>query len=139
MILILIYVDDILITGPNSGELEKFISEFSKTFALKDLGILSYFLRIEVSYVKDCIYLSQKKYIKDLLSKADMLNCKGCDTPIVTGSKLQKKEKGYLGQYIKDVTSYRSLVRGLQYLVLTRPEIAFVVHKLSQYVTTPTL
>ena len=58
MILILIYVDDILITGPDNGELEKFISEFSKTFALKDLGILSYFLGIEVSYAEDCIYLS---------------------------------------------------------------------------------
>ena len=88
MILILIYVDDILIIGPDNGELEKFISEFSKTFALKDLGILSYFLGIEVSYAKDCIYLSQKKYILDLLSKADMQNCKGCDTPIVTGTKL---------------------------------------------------
>ncbi|KAH9646461.1 retrovirus-related pol polyprotein from transposon RE2 [Citrus sinensis] len=111
MILILIYVDDILITRPDN----------------------------EVSYAKDCIYLSQKKYILDLLSKADMQNCKGCDTPIVTGTKLQKEVKGCLGQYIEDATSYRSLVGGLQYLVLTRPEIAFDVHKLSQYVTAPTL
>ncbi|KAH9680669.1 retrovirus-related pol polyprotein from transposon RE1 [Citrus sinensis] len=111
MILILIYVDDILITGPDN----------------------------EVSYAEDCIHLSQKKYILDLLSKADMQNCKGCDTPIVTGTKLQKEVKGCLGQYIEDATSYRSLVGGLQYLVLTRPEIAFVVHKLSQYVTAPTL
>ena len=139
MILILIYVDDNLITGPDNRELEKFISEFSKTFALKDLGILSYFLGIEVSYAEDCIHLSQKKYILDLLSKVDMQNCKGCDTPIVTGTKLQKEVKGCLGQYIEDATSYRSLVGGLQYLVLTRPEIAFAVHKLSQYVTTPTL
>ncbi|KAH9652499.1 hypothetical protein KPL70_027119 [Citrus sinensis] len=58
IILVLIYVDDILITGPDSGELEKFILEFSKTFALKDLGILSYFLGIEVSYADDCMYLS---------------------------------------------------------------------------------
>lgn len=84
MIFVLIYVDDILITRPDSGELEKFISKFSKTFALKDLGILSYFLGIEVFYADECIYLSQRKYIKDLLSKADMLNCKGCDTPMVT-------------------------------------------------------
>ena len=93
-------------------------------FALKDLGELSYFLGIEVSYVKDDIYLSQRKYIGDLLSKADMLECKGCDTPMVTGSKLQKKAKCYLGQYVEDPTGYRSLVGGLQYLVLTRPEVA---------------
>ena len=139
IILVLIYVDDILITGPNSGELKKFILEFSKTFALKDLGILSYFLGIEVSYADGCIYLSQRKYINDLLSTANMLNCKGCDTPIVTGLKLQKEVKGYLGQYVEDATSYRSLVGDLQYLVLTRPEIAFAVHKLSQYVTALTL
>ena len=100
-------------------------------FALKDLGTLSYFLGIEVAYAQDSMYLSQRKYIKDLLNKADMLECKGCDTPMVTGYKLQREVKGHLGQYIKDATSYRSLVGGLQYLVLTRPEIAFVVHKLS--------
>ena len=55
MVLVLIYVDDILITGPNSDELEKFISDFSKVFALKDLGRLSYFLGIEVSYAKNNI------------------------------------------------------------------------------------
>ena len=68
-----------------------------------------------------------------------MLNCKRCDTPIVTGQKLQKEVKGYLGQYVENTTGYRSLVGGLQYLVLTKPEIAFVVHKLSQYVTALTL
>ena len=108
-------------------------------FALKDLGELSYFLGIEVSFIKDDIYLSQRKYIRDLLSKAGLLECKGCDTPMVTGSKLQKKAKGYLGEYVEDPTGYRSLVRGLQYLVLTRPEIANAVHKLSQYVSALTL
>lgn len=68
-----------------------------------------------------------------------MLECKGCDTPIVTGSKLQKEVKGYLKQYIEDTGDYMSLVGGLQYLVLTRPEITFTVHKLSQYVAAPTL
>ncbi|KAH9725758.1 retrovirus-related pol polyprotein from transposon RE2 [Citrus sinensis] len=139
IIFFLIYVDDILITGPNSAELEQFILEFSQVFALKDLGKLSYFLGIEVSYAADNIYLSQRKYIRDLLSKADMLECKGCDTPMVTGVKLQKEAKGHLGQYVEDPTGYRSLVGGLQYLVLTRPEIAYAVHKLSQYVSAPTL
>ncbi|KAH9667538.1 hypothetical protein KPL70_021080 [Citrus sinensis] len=139
MIFILIYVDDILITGLNNAELEQFISEFSKVFALKDLGELSYFLGIEVSYVKDDIYLSQRKYIRDSLSKADLLECKGCDTPMVIRSKLQKKAKGYLGQYVEDPTGYRSLVGGLQYLVLIRPEIAYAVYKLSQYVSAPPL
>ena len=65
LILILIYVDDIVITGPNTTELERFIVQFNTTFALKDLGILSYFLRVEVLYDAGCIYLSQKKYVRD--------------------------------------------------------------------------
>lgn len=108
-------------------------------FALKDLGKLSYFLNIEVSYTENDIYMSQRKYIKDLLNKADMLDYKGCDTPMVTRTKLQKEAKGSLGQYVEPATSYKSLIGGLQYLVLTRPEIAFTVHKLSQYVYAPTL
>ena len=105
MILVLIYVDDILIKGPNSDELEKFFSNFSIKYEL------SYFLGIEVSYAKNNIYLSQRKYIRDLLSKADMLYCKGCDTPMVTRTKLQKKSKGSLGQHVEDATSYRSYWR----------------------------
>lgn len=81
----------------------------------------------------------KKKYIKDLLRKVDMLDCKGCDTPMVTRTKLHKEVKGSLGQYVEDATSYRSLIGELQYLVLTRLEIAFAVHKLSQYVSTLTL
>ncbi|KAH9650410.1 retrovirus-related pol polyprotein from transposon RE2 [Citrus sinensis] len=109
MIIVLIYVDDILITGPNTAELE------------------------------DCMYLSQRKYIRDLLSKVEMAECKGIDTPMSTGSKLQKIVQGELGYYLEDPTHYRSIVGGMQYLILTRPEIAFAVKKLSQYVAAPTL
>ncbi|KAH9793691.1 retrovirus-related pol polyprotein from transposon RE1 [Citrus sinensis] len=139
MIMVLIYVDDILITGPDSAALETFITELSRVFALKDLGNLSYFLGIEVLYDAGCIYLSQRKYIRDLLSKVQLLECKGIDTPMSTGIKLQKETSGHLGQYITDPTHYRSIVGGMQYLILTRPEIAFAVNKLSQYVSTSTL
>ncbi|KAH9752513.1 retrovirus-related pol polyprotein from transposon RE1 [Citrus sinensis] len=141
LIMVLIYVDDILVTGPNSEELDSFIQQFNIVFALKDLGRLSYFLGIEVLYGQDCIYLSQKKYIRDLLAKVDMLECKGVTTPMCSGkdSKLQKVVKGELGYYVEDATHYRSIVGGLQYLILTRPEIAYSVHKLSQYVSAPTM
>ncbi|KAH9727669.1 retrovirus-related pol polyprotein from transposon RE1 [Citrus sinensis] len=141
IIIILIYVDDILITGSDCVELEKFIKLFSSAFALKDLGKLSYFLGIEVLYGHDSIYLSQKKYIRDLLAKVDMLECKGTDTPMSSSKdyRLQKSVEGEMGYYIEDPTHYRSIVGGLQYLVLTRPEIAYYVHKLSQYVSSPTL
>lgn len=139
LILILIYVDDILITIPNSFELKNFIAEFSTIFALKDLRALSYFLDIEVLYDTDCVYLLRRKYIKDLLSKVEMMNCKDVGTPMSIRLKLQKEAQGSLGHYIEDATHYKSIVAGMQYLVLTRPEIAFSVHKLSQYVFAPTL
>ncbi|KAH9793301.1 hypothetical protein KPL71_004480 [Citrus sinensis] len=139
VILILIYVDGILITGQNNIELEEFIAKFSTTFSLKDLGVLSYFLGIEVLYDTCCLYLSQKKYIKDLLTKFEMLECKGIDTLMSTGSKLQKTVQGEQGYFLEDPTHYRSIVGGMQYLVLTRPNIAFAVDKLNQYVSGPTL
>ena len=139
MIIVLIYMDDILITGPSSAELEHFIATLSSTFALKDLGILSYFIGIEVFYDEDCIFLSQRKYIRDLLAKVNIVDCKGIDTLLSTSLKLQKFVQGQLGHYLEDPTYYRSIVGNMQYLVLTRPEIAFAVNKLSQYVFSPTL
>ncbi|KAH9745458.1 retrovirus-related pol polyprotein from transposon RE2 [Citrus sinensis] len=117
-------------------ELEEFIKLFSSAFALKDLGRLSSFLGIEVLYDHDSIYLSQKKYIRDLLAKVYMLECKGIDTPMSSSKdyRLQKNVEGEIGYYIEDPTYYRSIVGGLQYLVLTRPKIAYSIHKLSQSV-----
>ena len=139
MIIVLIYVDDILITGPNTKKLEGFITEFNKTFALKYLGVLSYFLGIEVLNDADYVYFSHRKYIRDLLLKVEMTECKGIDTPMSTGTKLQKIVQGELGYYLEDPTHYRSIVGGMQYLILIRSEIAFVVNKLNQYVAAATL
>ncbi|KAH9698856.1 retrovirus-related pol polyprotein from transposon RE1 [Citrus sinensis] len=139
IILVLIYVDDILITVSDSSLLETFITKFSKVFALKDLGLVSYFFGVEVCYTDSGMHLSQTKYIKDLLSRASMQNCKGSDTPLSTGQKLEKVAKGCLGKEFEDPTLYRIIVGGLQYLILTRPDIAHSVHKLSQYLSAPTL
>ncbi|KAH9779268.1 retrovirus-related pol polyprotein from transposon RE1 [Citrus sinensis] len=139
IILVLIYVDDILVTGPDSVLLEAFITNLSKVFALKDLGLVSYFLGIEVSYTDHGMHLSQTKYIKDLLAKASMQNCKETETPFSTGYKLERTAKGLLGAEFENPTLYRSIVGGLQYLILTRPDIAYSVHKLSQYLSAPTL
>ena len=139
IILVLIYVDDILITGPDFDLLESFIAKHSKVFALKDLGLVTYFLSVEVSYTDHGMHLSQTKYIKDLLSKASMQNCKEIDTPFSTCYKLERLAKGSLGAEFENPTLYRSIVGGLKCLILTRPNIAYSVHKLSQYLSAPTL
>ena len=132
-------MDDILITGPDSSLLETLITKFSKVFALKDLGLVSYFLGVEVCYTYNGMHLSQKKYIKDLFIRASMHKCKGSDTPFSTGQKLKKATKGCLRQKFEDPTLYRSSVGRLQYLILTMPDIAYLIHKLNQYLSAPTL
>ncbi|KAH9745735.1 retrovirus-related pol polyprotein from transposon RE2 [Citrus sinensis] len=139
LIIVLIYVDDILVTSLDSSVLEEFVAKLSKVFALKDLGLLAYFLGVEVCYTHHGMHLSQTKYIKDLLSRASMQDCKGTDTPFSTGLKLERQAKGLLGQEFENSTLYRSIVGGLQYLVLTRLDIAYSVHKLNQYLSSPTI
>ena len=112
LIVVLVYVDDILVTGLDSVLLEDFIDQLSKEFALKDMGLVAYFFGIEVSYTDHGMHFSQTKYIKDLLSKTSMQNCKGSDTPFSTGLKLERTVRGHLGQDFEDPTLYRSIVGG---------------------------
>ena len=93
IVLVIIYVDDILITGSNSHLVEKVIHQLGAKFALKDLGEFNYFLGLEVTPTVDGLHLSQTKYIGDLLKKAQMVNCKGCPTPMSSTEKLVK-DKG---------------------------------------------
>ena len=133
----LVYVDDILITGDNNTVIETFIQYLGDTFALKDLGEFSYFLGIEVTHdAKGSLHLSQAKYVRDLLTRTDMENYRESDTPMSTGQKLRRA--GNDDNLIVNVTEYRSIIGALQYLVLTRPELAFSVNKLSQFLAAPT-
>ena len=68
MVIMLVYVDDIIITGNNFTFLKHLISKLNSTFALKDLGPLSYFLGLEVVQYAHGLHLSQSKYIKDILA-----------------------------------------------------------------------
>jgi len=72
IILLLIYVDDIIIIESNNKSLETFITQLNIAFSLNDLGLLHYFLRIEVHKDVGGMYLKQTKYIKDLLKKFNM-------------------------------------------------------------------
>ncbi|KAL5554009.1 hypothetical protein UlMin_041410 [Ulmus minor] len=87
-LLILIYVDDIIVTGSNREEIEKLITVLNNSFSLKDLGQLNYFLGIEVKTTAEGLHLSQKRYIKDLLIKSKMDNAKPLPTPMVSSLKL---------------------------------------------------
>ncbi|KAH9666887.1 ABC transporter G family member 40 [Citrus sinensis] len=133
VVILLIYVDDIIVTGSNNIEIEQLIQDLSSTFALKDLGQLNFFLGIEVTRNENTLVLSQTKYLKKLLAKFDLQNCNGADTPLATTDKLSK----FMGTKYSDPTQYRRAIGGLQYAVLTRPEIAYAVNKLSQFMASP--
>ncbi|KAH9741982.1 retrovirus-related pol polyprotein from transposon RE2 [Citrus sinensis] len=123
ILVILIYLDDILITGSNTQHVEGVISK---------LGSI-YFLGIKVTPSLDGLHLSQTKYIGDILQKAHMLGSKGYNTPMSTIEKL-RKENGVL---FENPSLYRSIIGSLQYVTLTRPDIAFSVNKLSQFLVVP--
>lgn len=130
----LVYVDDIIITGSSSKLIADLITKLNRTFALKELGAPDYFLGIEVKKIPNgALLLTQSKYIRDLMQRANMQDCKGLATPMLSNQKLNKQGIDTL----KKPHQYRSIVGALQYVTLTRPEIAFSVNKLCQFLSCP--
>ncbi|XP_062118419.1 uncharacterized mitochondrial protein AtMg00810-like [Humulus lupulus] len=132
--MVLIYVDDIIVTGNDLKKLQDFTTQLNNIFSLKDLGPLHYFLGIEVHRDETGLYLSQAKYIKELLTRTEMLHLKQCSTPMTVGKALSKTD----GDLLQQPTLYRSVIGGLQYLTHTRPDLSFAVNKLNQYLQAPT-
>lgn len=130
---VLAYVDDLIVTGPNGNDIQRFIDGLRQKFSLKDLGTLHYFLGMEVSHTSEGLHLSQNKYIQGILEKANMIAAKGLSSPMVSSPGLSKHQ----GNPTVDGTLYRSIVGALQYATLTRPDITFSVNKVSQFMQTP--
>ncbi|KAH9782897.1 retrovirus-related pol polyprotein from transposon RE1 [Citrus sinensis] len=133
IIFVLIYVDDILITGSKESLVQEVIERLNCQFALKVLGPLSYFLGLEAHRTENGLHLSQHKYICDLLKRTDMDGCKETSTPMSVVPKLSAEG----GKQFSDPTLYRSIVGALLYVTITRPEISYAVHRLSQYMQNP--
>jgi hypothetical protein len=132
----LIYVDDIIIISSSSKAIERLLGQLREDFAVKDIGHLAFFLGVEVKSTSSGMVLSQRKYIQDLFTRTNMLTSKGVSTPMLPAEKLQIKGGTLLSP--KDTTWYRSVVGALQYLLLTRPDIAFSVNRVCQFMAAPT-
>ncbi|GKE24856.1 retrovirus-related pol polyprotein from transposon TNT 1-94 [Tanacetum coccineum] len=134
LLYILVYVDDIIITGNNKGTIDNIICQLGSACALKDLGPLNYFLGIEiVPHVYDNL-LSQNMYILELLQSAGLSNCNPVSSSMVTSSLLSLDDSTAFSNTVK----YRQVVGSLQYVTLSRPNIAFAVNKACQYMHAPT-
>lgn len=100
-----LYVDDLIITGNDSKMIEEFKQEMMKSFEMSDLGLMHYFLGMEVCQ-DDGIFISQKKYAEDLLKKFNMADCKPVATLLIANEKLKKED----GEKLTDGATYRSLI-----------------------------
>lgn len=130
----LVYVDDMLITGSNNQQIDTLITALNARFSLKDLGETKYFLSIEFTRTSHGLHLSQQKYITDLLEKTKMVAAKPVTTPMSLTPKLSLTS----GSKLDDPREYRATIGSLQYLSFTRPDIAFAVNRLSQFMHQPT-
>ncbi|CAL1401152.1 unnamed protein product [Linum trigynum] len=133
LVVLLFYVDDMVITGTYMKGITQLKDGLKQAFNIKDLGTLSYFLGLEVSRNDQGILPSQRKYIYDLLTDHNFEDCKPVKTPMEVNLKLQKDS----GSRLKDGSQYRSIVGSLIYLSATRPDIAYVVQVVSQFMTEP--
>jgi hypothetical protein len=132
IVILIVYVDDIVITGDDADEIAHLKGHLAQEFEVKDLGNLRYFLGIEVSRGPKGILLSQQKYVLDLLQEAGMLGCRPATTPIEPNHRLISD----MGKPV-DRESYQRMVGKLIYLSHTRPDIAYAVSTVSQFMHDP--
>ena len=118
-LLLLVYVDDLLITGNNAPLIQTFIQDLHNRFALKDLGLMKDFLRFEALRITTGLHLTQSKYTVDLLTRTNMHSANPVPTPMSVALKLHVASD----PAFSDPTLYRSTIGALQYLTYTRLDI----------------
>ncbi|CAM8956126.1 unnamed protein product [Rhodiola kirilowii] len=132
-LILLVYVDDVVLTGTSSALIERVKSFIHDKFQIKDLGNLKYFLGLEVARSPAGIFLNQRKYVMDMLDEYHFTECKPVKTPMETKHGLGLSSAPLL----PDASVYRRLIGRLIYLTITRPDLSFPVHVLSQFMQSP--
>lgn len=132
--LVLIYVDDILISGNCKEAMNDLKNVLSQQFHIKDLGPVSYFLGLEIDRSSASFFVSQRKYTLDLLKEFGMMKA----TPLKLLMDANAQLTPDKGKLLTDPQPYQKLLGKLIYLTITRPDLAFPVHTLAQYMQRPT-
>ena len=133
MAILIVYVDDIVMTGSDEAELSRLKVFLAQQFEIKDLGNLKYFLGMEVARSSKGIVISQRKYVLDLLAETGLSGCKPAATPMDPNHKFSKDEDTVPA----NKSRYQKLVGKLIYLAHTRPDIAYAVGLVSQHMHSP--
>ncbi|XP_059294797.1 uncharacterized mitochondrial protein AtMg00810-like [Lycium ferocissimum] len=128
-----VYVDDIILTGNDSSEISALKQFLDAQFRIKDLGLLNYFLGIEILYHSSGVLLHQKKFVYDLITEFGCTDVSSVVSPLELCVKLQSDS----GDILPTPESYRSLIGKLNFLTHTRPDLCFAVQHLSQFLKTP--
>lgn len=131
--LIAVYVDDLTLTGDHEEKIAWTKEALCKEFEMTDLGLMHFCLGIEVWQESDKIFISQKKYVGELLKAFGMSECKVVSTPFEVNAKLSNKDSSP----VVDVELYRRPVGGLIYLCNTRPDICEATGVLSRFSNKP--
>ncbi|KAE8731176.1 Detected protein of unknown function [Hibiscus syriacus] len=145
IVVLLIYVDDLLITGNDSCLINDLKNLLNKRFKMKDLGELKYFLGFEIMRSKEGILINQRKYALELIEESGMSGSKPARTPFEKNVRLTTLKYDELctkgsnedDKLLVDKSVYQRLVGRLIYLTHTRPDITFAVHYLSQFMQQP--
>ena len=132
-VILSVYVDDIIITSNGTIGIMRVKEKLGTTFDVKDLGLLRYFLGIEIARSRNGISMNQRKYVLDLLSDTGMMGCRPASTPMDPNIKISTES----GELLSDPASYQRLVGRLIYLTNTRPDLAFAVSVVSQFMHAP--
>ena len=131
--LVVIYVDDLIVTGDSDADIADVKLLLKQKFEMKDLGELRYFLGIEVIRSLGGIWLLQRQYGLDMLSRYGMTGCKPISVPLEQNVKLSSEE----GELLEDVTVYRRIVGSLIYMTITRLDLSYAIGLVSQFMQAP--
>lgn len=133
LILVGVYVDDLIICGPDSKNIVEFKQQMKKSFDMSDLGLLTYYLGLEVKQKPGEITVCQSAYAEKIVEISGMKGCNPADTPMEQHIKLLSGKP----ELVANATKYRSLVGSLRYLVNSRPDLAYSVGMISRFMETP--
>jgi hypothetical protein len=133
MIIVEVYVDDIIFGSDDEKMSKDFARRMQQEFEMSLLGELNFFLGLQIVQSKRGFFIHQSKYVKDMLKKFQLEDCKPVSTPMTVGCKLRKEDESK----VVDPKHYRSMIGSLLYVTTSRPNVKQVVGMVARFQTTP--